>query len=211
MGLGLTLILANGIWTLISKQTLLRVLSQLSIQSVALGFVPFFLKNNELIKIGLSHICLSAIISVLCMAALAEIKLSTKVLLSGLREAVQNASIRVQIMISFSMIAMVLPFTMPARLLLHAIWEAAFRGSGMTSIFCALILIFMAGNMLLMSLRVVQTFAVDAERNLKWDGGSVAQKIWAYSLFVLVLVLGVYPTPLYNYFAHSIKLFLKAN
>lgn len=211
LGTGIATLYLLGVWVLFTEQTTLRVVTHFGLQTMSLAFVPFFLKRPELIGIGLAHLCLMGFVSIMCMSALRELEVGTEARFSKLAEAVQNAPLRVQFIIGFALLVFVLPFSVPSKELIQALWASALTGNDIYSLFSAAVLLLMSVNLVLMSVRVVQTFSVAAQRNLKWDGEAAVQKIWSYSLLTVVLVLGVYPTPLYNYFAHSIKLLLKAN
>lgn len=211
VGLFLVGLSALGIWVLISEQSSLRVVTHFSLSSLALGLVPFFLNDPKLLNVGFSHMCIVGLVTFIVWASFSEMEISTSASFSRLKEAAQNATVRVQLMLAFGLLGLTFPFGEPANLLIKRLWLKAAEVPSPVTVMCAILLVLLAANVLLMCIRIVQIFAMDAGRNMTWEGGRVDQKIWAYGLLIAVLILGVHPVPLYNYFAHSIRLLLKAN
>lgn len=56
--------------------------------------------------------------------------------------------------------------------------------------------------------RLIDVLYSDARRNNVWDARNFSNKMWSYALMLIVLILGVFPAPLYKYVVHSVSLFV---
>lgn len=205
----LAAILASTAWSFWTKREALHTLSSLGLSSIALCFVPFFLKDPEILSVGFAHFWLGLSLTALVFSAISEADVSTRATFADLKDALVMAPLRIQLAIFLGILGLAVPFGVSGFTILDALLAQAVSELSAHSTLASLLLVLISTNAICFFHKLTYLMRLDAKRQLVWDGGQTVQKTWSYCLAALVLILGVHPQPLYNYFAHSIKLILK--
>lgn len=147
--------------------------------------------------------------SCLLHLSLSTLKLSTAASLQDLRDALQKAPVSVQLGFLFSLLGSA-PFLTFVGFDINKQLIERTRYLGDSEGVLSLISLILMGIMtVLICNRVVELYFGNARRNSFWDDRGFAAKMWGYTLIAFLLILGIYPTPLYKYLSHSINLFVK--
>ncbi len=163
----------------------------------------------EGLLISQSTIYIFVFCSSLLHLTFATLNISTQATLKDLGDALQKSSVSIQLGCLFALLGSAPFLTYVGYDLNKKLIERAKLILDIEGVTSLLALIFTALITIIICNRIVELYFGNARRNSVWDDRGFAAKIWNYTLMAIVLILGIYPTPLYKYLSHSINLFVK--
>lgn len=210
MGVMCAVFLFIALIVLLNRNSLLLFFQTVWSIALYLGFAGQLLGGQSEFVFSHQGIVLSSVLIAAMHYLAEEIGVSTNANLEDMREKLRQRPMRLQFSMLVALMSAVPLFSFGRIEGLAIQFHEALSGSE-RAVFSAIILIGTISCSAVLLFRIVEIYLANARRNTSWDHKGIPDRLWGYTLVLILIVLGVFPTPLYKYLIHSIRLFIHSS